>query len=395
MSTDFPHATRLGFGEHFADLAAGELQREREGLPPTAQVRALAATGYAALRLPPRLGGRGISIRELVELTVELGSADSHAAHALRNAFLFAESAMLDEELHARWLPGLAAGQLVGLGFGEAEMPRAGAAEFLTSVRPEGSGFVLDGVKLYSTGNAYCDLVLVQAREPDGEVAHVVVPVDREGVEILDDWDGIGQRFTASGTTRFHQVRVEAEEVLTSAQLAARPSRRSTERASPLAQVYLTAVVAGIVAGAAREAVGLVVGRGRNYYHGTAEKPRDDAMVQAVVGKLSADAFAARATVLAAAESLDAALEVGTTAALEAASFDAARAKVVVDEIATRATAALLDAGSASAIRSGLALDRFWRNARTLVAHNPTSYKQRVIGDHLLNSTPPPNGSFF
>ena len=358
------------FRHLFDDLAAGELERERTGRAPHVEVRLLARSGYGALRLD------GASLVDLVEATIELATADANVAHLLRNHFLFVEAALLDPDAHRRWLDEVAEGLLFGMGFGESDMPLAGAEDFGTTLTPaaDGDGFVLEGVKYYSTGNLYCDRICVKAATPRG-VRTAVVPTDRAGVECHDDWDGFGQRFTASGTTTFTGVRVEADEVLPVP--AGRPS--------PLAQVYLTAVLAGIAAACARDAVALVQGRTRNYFHGLHVEPRRDPVLQTTVGRLSADAYAARAIVLEAARSL------GT----ERAPLDAARAKVVVDELVTRSTSGLLDAGSASAVRSGLALDRHWRNARTVIAHNPGSYKLRVLGDHALNGTPAPEGSFF
>ena len=107
--------------------------------------------------------------------------------------------------------------------------------------------------------------------------------------------------------------------------------------------------MAGLAGAAVREAADLALGRSRNFFHGLHEEVRHDPLVQATIGQLSADAFAARATVLAAAATLDAALASDDVAVMEDASLDAARAKIVVDELATRATAGLLDAGSASA----------------------------------------------
>jgi alkylation response protein AidB-like acyl-CoA dehydrogenase len=45
---------------------------------------------------------------------------------------------------------------------------------------------------------------------------------------------------------------------------------------------------------------------------------------------------------------------------------------------------------SASATKFPLALDRHWRNARTLASHNPRIYKERIVGDYAVNGTPPP-----
>jgi len=379
----------VGWAATFDAIAAGERERERTGSAPFAQVRMLAEQGYGRLRLPVELGGAGLSVEEVIELTVDLAAADSNVAHIWRNHLLFVESVRADPELYRPWLSDLHDGFVFGLGFGETGMPRAGLQDFTTTLTRREGGWVLDGVKFYSTGNLYADRIVVQAATDDG-VAHAIVPADRAGIVRLDDWDGIGQRFTGSGTTRFDRVAVRDDEVIAPERLD-RPGRRP----SPLAQLYLSAVVAGITAAAAREAVTLVQGRGRNYFHGLAEEPRHDPLLQETVGQLSADAFAARAVVVAAARTLDLAVSDGGVPAMEAASLDAARAKATVDRIATRATSGLLDAGSASAVREGTALDRFWRNARTVIAHNPASYKLRVLGEHLLNGTPPPEGSFF
>ena len=32
---------------------------------------------------------------------------------------------------------------------------------------------------------------------------------------------------------------------------------------------------------------------------------------------------------------------------------------------------------------------RHWRNARTLASHNPVIYRDRIVGDYVLNSTSP------
>lgn len=54
------------------------------------------------------------------------------------------------------------------------------------------------------------------------------------------------------------------------------------------------------------------------------------------------------------------------------------------------ATTALFDALGASATASDKALDRLWRNARTLANHNPRVYKSRIVGNYLVNGVLPP-----
>jgi alkylation response protein AidB-like acyl-CoA dehydrogenase len=142
-------------------------------------------------------------------------------------------------------------------------------------------------------------------------------------------------------------------------------------------------------------------GRGdRTYAHASADRPADDPLLQEIVGRISSNAFAARATVVDAADYLDAQAAsiidgvVDQDVAHEAA-FAAARAKVVVDSLATQSASMLFDVGGASAIKQSFNLDRHWRNARTLASHNPATYKARAIGDREINNAPVPAGGFF
>ncbi|MGO4155546.1 hypothetical protein [Cupriavidus sp. YAF13] len=40
------------------------------------------------------------------------------------------------------------------------------------------------------------------------------MPANAPGIDRIDDWRGFGQRFTGSGTTRFRDVAVSSEQVL-------------------------------------------------------------------------------------------------------------------------------------------------------------------------------------
>jgi len=157
-------------------------------------------------------------------------------------------------------------------------------------------------------------------------------------------------------------------------------------------------VVAGILRTITADAVDLVRGQRRNYYHGSSDEPRHEPAVQSIVGQISVNSHAADAIVASAAQSLERARDTegpGRDEALLQASLDAARAKISVDELAARTGWLLFETGGATSVRAGLNLDRHWRNARTLASHNPDSYKLRYLGDYLLNGATPPTGSFF
>lgn len=83
-----------------------------------------------------------------------------------------------------------------------------------TTLLADASGTLrLNGYKFYSTGTLFADVIAVSAIDAEGRDLQALVPTDRAGVEPFDDWDGFGQRLTASGGTRFTDVAVHPVEV--------------------------------------------------------------------------------------------------------------------------------------------------------------------------------------
>lgn len=137
----------------------------------------------------------------------------------------------------------------------------------------------------------------------------------------------------------------------------------------------------------------------RVYSHGNASRVSEDSQILQVVGEISAWAYAAEAIALRAAQPSQRAYEArfGEDAATEhdanvAAEIESAQGQLVVSERVLRAATHLFDAPGASAISTTKALDRHWRNARTVASHNPLVYKARIVGDWAVNETEPPYG---
>ncbi len=374
-------------------------QRDAERLSPESTVRKLRELGIAAARVPVELGGAGLSIPELYGFVLDLAEADANIAHFLRNHFLVTEGITRP----SRWAIGpevlraVLDGHLFGTSGNEfASAAPAGAYNaFEAKLVPDGDGYLLSAEKGYSTGNLYVSYLLVAAWLPDGSPATARVPVDRPGVEVPDDWDGIGQRRTGSGSTRYDNVRVEPHEIDVSPE-------RTAIRAFPgtYAQLWLTTVIVGSIKAATRETIEFVRDRRRNYYHGLAESPRNEPSVQETIGQALANAYVAETAVRTAARALDEAWSSQGDPSVQAelgrkAAIAAANAKVVIDPLALETTSFLFEAGGASAIRSSAGLDRHWRNIRTLASHNPRAYKRRALGDFAINGTELPNAAYF
>ena len=230
-------------------------------------------------------------------------------------------------------------------------------------------GFRLDGEKYYSTGTLFSDFLTTTATTDHDSVAVVVVPSDRAGVKIIDDWDGFGQRRTGTGTTTFTGVAVSEEEVLSDSPYDAEPV--PTVQYASL-QLYIHAVVAGILANVVDDGVQLLRSRERSFSHALAERPSDDPLLQRQLGELAATAYIARTAVLDAAEAIGVATDSEVDGVPDAdlaadAQLKVAKVKVHLDDVAPIAATRLLELGGASASSRQRNLDRHWRNILSLI----------------------------
>ncbi len=368
---------------------AGAVEREREHELPRALVRELADAGVGALRVPRAFGGSGFSIAETAELLVDLAAADSNLPQIFRGHLAFVEDRLTAPETPEReaWLRRFAAGQVVGNAWSEVGSVALGSSGTLLTRTSE--GLRVSGRKFYTTGSIYADWIDVTAKDEHGADVTVLVRADQPGVTISDDWDGFGQQLTGTGTTVFENAIVEPDHVY-----------RFEDRfryQTALYQLVLVSVLAGIAVAVERDAADEVRRRTRVYSHGLAPLARDDGQIQAVVGGLSATAFTARALVRAVADAIEGAhgtaRERGSAADDEAnvlAEIASAHAQTVLSESVPAAASRLFDALGASATSRRTGLDRHWRNARTVASHNPWIYKARIVGDWVVNGTPPP-----
>jgi alkylation response protein AidB-like acyl-CoA dehydrogenase len=403
VPTNLPAPPELGSAELdrlLEEIAAGNFERERDGTPPFEAIDLVRRSRLGALRLPREEGGADATLRDHFALLIRLAEADPNLAHILRVHFFTVESLIHSPfpERDRRWREEVAKGTIFGGSLTELGTGNTGRYEpsaFKTVIAPHGDGFVLDGTKYYSTGSMYSDILSVTGRTPDDRIVTAVFPADREGVRLEDDWDGMGQSLTGTGTSHFEHVHIGADEIQDDGERADR-----TRYTGAFMQLHLTALIAGILAAASRDAVELVRSRDRTFTHAPTETAPTDPILQEVVGQMISAAFAAESAVLIAAEAIDAAADsvvdgAPDAALAERASLQAAKAKVVVDGLAGGVGWTLFDVGGASATKRSKNLDRHWRNARTVASHNPTPYKAMVIGDVAINGSPLPQSWFF
>jgi alkylation response protein AidB-like acyl-CoA dehydrogenase len=374
-------------------IAAGAAQRERDRQLPYEAVAQIAQAGLFTVRIPKRFGGAGGSVKDVIALLIRIASADSNVAQALRPGFGFVEGLLASraegaEEERERWFERYLQGAVIGNAGWE-----VGGANGSISARivVDGEHFRASGSKYYSTGSLYADWVSAVALDENDQPVSFILPRDRQGLELLDDFDAMGQRLTASGTTHLHDVQVLASEIRTR---TVEEGKRTI--VTPFLQVFLAAVQAGIARNALNDAVSFAKEHARPIKHSSATRSVDDPYVELSVGDVSARAFTAEAVVLHAADSIDRAWAADLDAvAVDQAAVDVAQAQYIAAESALKAAELVFDVGGASTTGRAHNLDRHWRNARTVANHNPRHWKAAAVGAWQLKGTPPPTSGLF
>ncbi|MCQ0168352.1 acyl-CoA dehydrogenase [Pseudomonas sp. S12(2018)] len=381
-------ALQARFKPLFAQIGEGAVAREQQRELAFEAVALLRDAGFTALRVPQAHGGAGISLPVLFGLLIDLAEADSNLPQIVRAHFGFVEGRLSAREPASQdyWFAKVVAGQLWGAAMAE----RSDSSTNSVSLEAAEEGWRLNGEKYYCTGTIYADWVAAVAMH-DKDFVSVVVAVDAPGVTREDDWDGFGQRLSGSGTTRFEQVAVPEQHVLR----RFKPGElRAESYISAFYQLFHLATLAGIARAALRDATAFVQGRTRAFGVPGQSSPKDDPLVQRVIGRLSSLAYASETLVLAAAEVLERVHQAELNDSAQEADYVEAdirtfQAQQIVLEQVLEVTTLLFEVGGASATSQARRLDRHWRNARTLASHNPAIYRERALGNYYLNGVSP------
>ncbi len=388
-------AARLG-----RELAVEAGERDAERRLPHAEVRELAASGLLAITVPRAHGGIDVSAATLAEVFRLLAAGDPNVAQIPQSHFVYVNvlKQQGDPGQQAFFFGELLAGAQIANA--QSERDTRHVQDYRTRLtRRDGGRLALDGVKHYCTGSLFADWLGVLALDADDRAVVAFVPAAAEGVEIVDDWDGMGQRTTASGTVRLTDVTVAEGHVVPHHRTFDGPQLFGAQ-----AQLLHAAIDTGIAGAALREAVRFVRDYARPWFEAGVEFASDDALLVQRFGELQLTLRSAEVLLADAAATIDAARADGggeqsaaaardaavTEEGAAAASIAVATAKVAADRAAIELTNALFEVSGTRSSLATLNLDRHWRNARTHTLHDPPRWKLQHIGRHVLNGTPPP-----
>jgi alkylation response protein AidB-like acyl-CoA dehydrogenase len=208
----------------FCETRIDAAQIERDAEIPAEVVKGLAELGALGMKIPQQYGGLGLTQLYYNRALMIVASA-SPALGALLSAHqsigvpqpvaLFGT-----EDQKQRFLPRCATSDISAFLLTEPDVGSDPARLRTTAIPSEdGSEYVLDGVKLWTTNGVVAGLLVVMARVPRSEghrggITAFVVEGASDGITVENRNAFMGVRGIENGVTRFHQVRVPAANLI-------------------------------------------------------------------------------------------------------------------------------------------------------------------------------------
>lgn len=378
---DYPSLVRSLCAE-FATTAA---ERDVQGGTPKQERDQLRQSGLLKLIIPQEHGGFGETWQTTLKIVREIARVDSSIAHVFSYhhlgviiPHLFGSTAQQEHYYQ----------QTVEKGWFWCNSlnPR----DLRTKLTPEGNQFRLNGVKSFCSGSKDSDIMPIAAVNTDtAELTILVLPTQRPGVIINDDWDNIGQRQTDSGSVTFEQVLVDRDEVLG---VMGQPTEPFRTFRSCLAQLTFANIYLGVAEGALEAAQHYTATQTRLWSTSEAATATQDPYILHHYGEMWMKLSAARCLTDCAGEQLQAAWEQEwnlTVAQRGECAIQIATAKAMTTQVGLEIANRMFEVMGARATSGRYRFDRYWRNLRTFTLHDPVDNKLRDIGNWVLNQEYP------
>ncbi len=391
LPTERPPAARIGSDTEAIAVAAtfadrfrvGAIARDQNRTLPHAEIAALKQAGLFAVTVPRRWGGLAASAATMAEIFRLLSAADPSIGQIPQNHFCFLPVVSFGTEKQAAFFYGrVLAGDSIGNAHSENTRNRAGVYEH--DLRRVDGGWLVSGRKFYSTGAIFADWIPFVGYDERQRQLMFFVDAAAPGVRVLDDWRGMGQRTTSSGTTIFEQVFVPDFHVFE--YFKAGDSRRPVRL---LAALIHAAIDLGIAEEALADAKRYILDNNRPWIDNPSDSHAKEPFVIQAFGELGLVVRSATRLLSHAAREVDCAWADGGAASAIEAGLAAADARISCARAAVAVSDQLFPLTGARATLEKYDFDRHWRNARTHTLHDPLRWKLFHLGNHYLNGIEP------
>lgn len=326
-------------------------------------VSLLRSSGLLAAIVPASWGGLELLASEIAQVLRILATVDGSLAQIPQSHFVFSRWLFSQKsEYQELWARRLLSGALIANAQAEPHGP---------VVAHNG---LLNGTKHFCTGSLHADYLAITARRPGGETPElgIFLPVGAQGIEIHDDWRGLGQRATGSGTVTLNDVLFTPSDVYSFTEALNLPGYGA------FAQLLHMAIDVGLLSAALDETFNRLRGREHN------------ALTFHLAGELQSRRYAAEAVLEKAGQSVDQ-LWAGDLDPYEAA-LAVAAAKTLVSEVAVDVASRGYELLGASAATEDDGYDRYWRDLRTHTLHERRREKLAHLGRAYVTGINPELG---
>ena len=355
---------------------------EKDEVPPAIR-EAAKAMGLFGFAIPEQYGGLGLSMSEESRLVIELG----YTTPSLRSMFGtnngIAGHVLLEggtDQQKKEWLPRIASGEVTAsfaLTEAEAGSDPSGLA---TTGRPEGGGWVLNGAKRFITNAPLADVFMVFARtEPDARatrgITTFLVPRDTPGLTIGPRDHKMGQFGAWTADVHLDDVYVPADAVVGGAD-GVGVGFATAMRCLAHGRVHISALCVGMAERLVDESVSYARSRRQG-----GPAIGEYQLVQGMIADSVTDLYAGRSLLLEVARAFDAGTDrkVGPAAA-----------KYFCSEMVGRVADRAVQIHGGAGYMRGVAVERFYRDARLFRIYEGTSQIQQVIiAKHVLGVMTP------
>lgn len=331
---------------------------------------AAAEMGLFGFAIPEEYGGLGVTMTEEAQLVMELGWTTPSFRSMFGTNNGIAGQVLVNagtEEQKQRFLPALAAGELVA-SFALTE-PEAGSdpSGLRTKATRDGDDYILNGQKRFITNADQSDLLMVFARtgdtgNPAQDISVFVVDTKSEGITVAPRDEKMGQRGASTSELYFDDVRVPADRLVGGKE---GEGYVTAMRSLTKGRLHIAALCVGLSRRLLQESL----------EHATTATQggtvlSDFQFVQGMLADMEAESYAGEAMVMRAAREWDAG---------EDRRMAPSSAKLFCTEMVGRvADNAVQIHGGLGYMRS-MPVERFYRDARLFRLYEGTSEIQRVI----------------
>jgi SfnB family sulfur acquisition oxidoreductase len=368
-----------------AEFRKTAVERDQKRLLPEREIEQLSEAGFYGITVPRKYGGPAVSAVTLAEVFRILSAADPSIGQMPQNHFCWAPifetgTPQQEEFFYRRLLRG------ERIGNAHSENTRRRPRDYETKIDRVSGGYVVTGKKYYSTGAIFAHWIPTIGNDPEGKAIMLFASRETPGLSFSNDWLGMGQRTTASGTTIFDRVFIPDEHVF--------PFHLAHERArrwGPISSLIHASVDLGIAEEAYADTREYVRTKSRPWIENPFDEHRKEPFIVKSFGELTVALDVARTMLRRGAESIDALLANTNPETHLAARLAVGEARIVAGQTAVKLADQLFELNGARSTLQDYGFDRHWRNARTHTLHDPVSWKVQHLGRWALNATLPPN----